>query len=118
MSNQETVSTAQRWFQGKRVPLYFVVGGSLLGAGLYLNSRARHPHTETNKAHRKDPVPEERGSMAQEGNNYKNSKGRQLTEKLGLVDGHHSDGIMPNTKIARKMGDMMGTNDTSAPTAK
>lgn len=30
-SGQEAAQTAQRWYQGKRVPLYFVVGGSLLG---------------------------------------------------------------------------------------
>ena len=35
-SGQETAQTAQRWFQGKRVPLYFVVGGSLLGLPLFL----------------------------------------------------------------------------------
>lgn len=30
MTSNETAQTASKWFQGKRVPLYIVVGGSLL----------------------------------------------------------------------------------------
>ena len=33
-----------------------------------------------------------------------------LYSNMGLHDGMNSDGIMPNTKIAKAMGDVMGTS--------
>ena len=33
-----------------------------------------------------------------------------LYRGMGLHDGMNSDGIMPNTKIAKAMGDVMGTS--------
>ena len=33
-----------------------------------------------------------------------------LYRGIGLHDGMNSDGIMPNTKIAKAMGDVMGTS--------
>ena len=37
----------------------------------------------------------------------------QHCRNMGLHDGMNSDGIMPNTKIAKAMGDVMGTSKKS-----
>lgn len=115
MATSEGAKTAKTWFQGKRVPLYILVGGSLIGAASYLSTRATHPHVESSKLLRQDPVPEERESAAGEGAAHKESTGRKTTRALGLFDGQNSDGILPNNKISKKIGDITGQNDPSAP---
>lgn len=131
MATSEGAKTAKTWFQGKRVPLYILVGGSLIGARFvslackadcfgncsthishagidcndvidslrlprhliyvyiciyrvagaasYLSTRATHPHVESSKLLRQDPVPEERESAAGEGAAHKESTGRKTT---------------------------------------
>ena len=37
---------------------------------------------------------------------------------MGLHDGMNSDGIMPNTKIAKALGDAMGTSKDAKDAAK
>ena len=49
-SNQ---STAQLWYQPKRIPLYIAVAGGLIGAATFFWTKsATHPQVETSKHHR------------------------------------------------------------------
>ena len=43
-------TTAQRWYQPKRIPLYIAVAGGLLGAATFFwTKQATHPQVETSK---------------------------------------------------------------------
>jgi len=108
---QHVKSTAKTWYQPKRVPLYAVVGLTLASAATYLlYNRTSHPHVEASRLLRTDGLAEERDSMEAEGHAIKESSGRKLSRNMGLHDGMNTDGILPNTKIAKKMGDMLGTS--------
>jgi len=109
-TRQQVKSTAKTWYQPKRVPLYAVVGLTFASAATFLLfNRTAHPSVEASHGLKKDGLAEERDSMEEEGRNIKESNGRKLTRGMGLHDGMNSDGIMPNTKIARKLGDVLGT---------
>lgn len=58
------------------------------GAGLYLSSRSKHPHVESSTNLRKDPVPEERSSMPEEGAAHKESVGRRTTRSGCMAPPH------------------------------
>ncbi|KAK9817803.1 hypothetical protein WJX72_002449 [[Myrmecia] bisecta] len=103
----EAASTAQRWYQTKRLPLYVVVGGTFVGAFTYLRSRTSHPQVETKSINRQDPLAEERDSAIPQGQAKANSAGRQLSRDMGMHDGQDSDGIFPNSKMAKKVGEVM-----------
>ena len=53
--------------------------GSPAGAALYFNSRGSHPHVETDKTLRSNPVAEERLTATDEGHNYRDSIGRRIS---------------------------------------
>ena len=147
MAQSQMSKTAQTWFQGKRIPLYIMVGGGLIGrqrvskseavqrdravpvsieqrcpdvcvvryetrasatrlartfagAATYLSSRSSHPHIESSKAHRQDPLSEEREGMAAQGHAHKESAGRKATRCIlvltsGLFIGDGSSRTWP-----------------------
>lgn len=52
----------------------------LAAAALYFKSRGSHPHVESDKDLRQNPVAEERGSAHEEGKNYRDSIGRRISK--------------------------------------
>eukprot|EP00891_Asterochloris_glomerata_P000286 jgi/Astpho2/286/Aster-02175 len=111
-SKARSVSTGARWFQSKRVPLYFMVGAGFAGASLYLlTNRSQHPSVEAGKG-RQDSLHEERDGAHAEGKNHFESSGRKMSRDAGLMSGQHTDGIIPNTKIAKKLGEILPTMDS------
>ena len=49
-ASQGPQTTAQRWYQPKRIPLYIAVAGGLLGAATFFwTKQATHPQVETSK---------------------------------------------------------------------
>ncbi|BDA46468.1 hypothetical protein COCOBI_08-5610 [Coccomyxa sp. Obi] len=107
---QEAISTARTWYQPKRVPLYIVVGATFAGAASYLWWNSTSPHVEGNRALRKDPLADERGSMAAEGKDWKETGTRKLSRDTGMHRGMESHGILGNETMPRKIGEFLGTS--------
>ncbi|KAK9842979.1 hypothetical protein WJX74_005218 [Apatococcus lobatus] len=107
-ASQPHKSTAQRWYQPKRIPLYLAVAGGLVGAATFFwTKQATHPQVETSKHDRKDHVSEEREGAVQAGIDHKESSGRQMTRAMGLHKGMDSDGIFPNEQASKKLGEYL-----------
>lgn len=110
--------TARTWYQNKRLPLYFVVGGTFAsGVTFLLYNRASHPSVESNKAIRGNETQEvENGGPmslhaeagAGHGASTQGSKMRHTMRGTGMMEGQATSGIFPNEAIAEKMRDVMG----------
>jgi len=117
-SKAQSVTTAARWYQSKRVPLYGAVAVGFVGASLYLfGNRTQHPQVEGSKIRRKDELVEEQPGADAAGKSQFESSGRQMSRQAGFHEGQKTDGIFPNTKIAKKIGEIMpgGDSEPKAP---
>jgi hypothetical protein len=104
---QDAIDTARTWYQPKRVPLYILVGATFAGAASYLWWNGTSPHVEGNRALRKDPLADERSSMAAEGKDWKDTKTRQLSRDTGMHRGMESHGILGNETMPKKIGEFL-----------
>lgn len=106
----ETYTTPQRWFQGKRVPLYLAVGtGLAMFATLWTRKGVSDPTLLKHKDHRQSGLPDaaSTGAVAK-GEEYKEKQfGRDAVKAVGLDD-QHQDGIMPNRKIVHALDSVLG----------
>jgi len=122
MSDSRTsMTTGQRWYQTKRVPLYIMVAGGFIFAGSHLlGNRASHPMVEATTSQKNDSLSEERQGSHEDGKKQFESSGRQASRKSGFHEGQNSDGIFPNAAIAKKLGEVMGdsSKDISKPPSK
>jgi hypothetical protein len=93
-----------------------VVGGTFLAAGTYLlGNRTQHPQVEGSKIKRKDELAEEHMDP-EKGKAQFESAGRKFSREAGFHEGQQTDGIFPNTKMAKKIGEYMPDGKPKAPT--
>ncbi|KAL3130966.1 hypothetical protein ABBQ38_000289 [Trebouxia sp. C0009 RCD-2024] len=99
----DTASTAGTWFQGKRLPLYGVVGATfLLGGYVFFFNTAKHPESNVSTSRKNQQLPGE--SHEKEAEDYqKNQPTRKLTQAAGKQEGDAN--IFPNKEASKKMSE-------------
>ncbi|KAK9830378.1 hypothetical protein WJX72_011410 [[Myrmecia] bisecta] len=109
----EAASYTKRWWQTKRVPLYIVVGGTLIGAAAHIWTWGKHPQTQTEVTrYRDDPTVDNSKIDAVERGVIKfHETARRKSDEYGMRDGQATDGVFPNAKMAHKLGDIHGPSE-------
>jgi len=60
-----------------------------------------------------DPLSDEQPGAAAMGADHKESMGRQFSREHGFHKGQNTDGIFPNTAMAKQLGKIMGDEHAS-----